>query len=177
MMGAYFCSDGTHFPKGGHDMDNCVVCLRTNRDAWRRKYAEDINVDLVERMRQMDRRISRQRVEIAKLTTSNPSTPVKINDAYRSWEIPGLLKDRHSQRLAWIAFESGWKAARRAIFEGKAAPEPIIDIPVRTDALQPSTIRAFGGCGVPDPKDGVGCCQMAGHHSPHDHEQQDQGET
>lgn len=61
----YFCSSRNEFVEGHSSADECILCLRAMRDEWRRL----ANADLVERLRNQERRIREQRRELARLNT------------------------------------------------------------------------------------------------------------
>lgn len=112
--GRYFCADGRHIPEG-HDAEECPPCLRAQRDGIRREYEANVRVDLVGRLREMDRRIRAQRDELARLNAqvARPPSPMRVADAYDAWEHIDL--SRAEGRLAYCAFRAGWAAARRAL--------------------------------------------------------------
>ena len=113
-MGVYYCADGRRIPEG-HDPEACPPCLRAMRDGIRREYHENVNVHLVERLREMDQRVHKQREELARLNecVTKQASPVTARDAFIAWVSPAL--DRGERRLASCAFRAGWAAARRAI--------------------------------------------------------------
>lgn len=114
-MSRYLCASGQHFPMG-HDPEECVACLRAMRDGIRQEYRANVNVDLVARLREMDRRIHQQREELAKLNAKVSGTPSRVNSAqaFDAWCMP---LDRTDRRFAAVAFRAGWLAARRALWQ------------------------------------------------------------
>lgn len=113
-MSVYYCADGRRIPEG-HDPEQCAPCLRAMRDGIKREYHENVNVHLVERLREMDRRVAKQRDELARLNAQVTRTPSPVTpwDAFTTWVAPAL--ERGDRRLASCAFRAGWAAARRAI--------------------------------------------------------------
>lgn len=110
----YYCADGRRIPEG-HDCEECPPCLRAQRDGIRREYDANVNVDLVARLREMDRRVAQQRRELARLNlkVAKPSSPVSAGNAFAAWVMPDL--DRWDRRFASVVFRAGWQAARRAL--------------------------------------------------------------
>lgn len=123
MMGRYYCADGRHIPEG-HDTEECPPCLRAMRDGIRREHEETVNVDLLARLREMDRRVQSQRRELARLNAklSGPRSPVDPEAAFEAWCMPTL--GRWDRRLASVAFRAGWQAAKRAISVPNEGEEP-----------------------------------------------------
>lgn len=112
MMGAYYCADGRRIPEG-HDQEQCAPCLRAMRDGIRKEYEANINVDLVARLREMDRRINQQRRELARLELKVSGPPaMSASAAFDAWCMP---LERMDRRFASVVFRAGWQAARRAI--------------------------------------------------------------
>ena len=114
-MQRYFCADGRRIPEG-HDCDECPACLRAQRDGIRKEYEANVNIDLVARLREMERRVACQRRELARLQAPAPPTPVKESQAFDAWCAPAL--ERWDRRFAAVCFRSGWQAARRAMTQG-----------------------------------------------------------
>jgi hypothetical protein len=123
-MGVYYCADGRRIPEG-HDPEQCPPCLRAMRDGIKREYHENVNVDLVQRLREMDERVHKQRDELARLNAqvTRPPSPMSAWDAFRAWVAPAL--ERGDRRLASCAYRAGWAAARRAISmpDDEASPD------------------------------------------------------
>jgi hypothetical protein len=122
-MGRYYCADGRHIPEG-HEPEECAPCLRAMRDGIRREHEETVNVDLLARLREMDRRIRNQREELAALNAkivNAPRSPVSAAAAFDAWCMP---LERWDRRFAAVAFRAGWLAARRAMFmrDDRATP-------------------------------------------------------
>ena len=113
-MSRYYCADGRRIPEG-HEPEECPPCLRAMRDGIRKEYEANVNVDLLARLREMDRRIQSQRHELARLSqrVAGAPSPVSAWDAFTAWAMPGL--DRWDRRFAGVCFRSGWQAARRAL--------------------------------------------------------------
>jgi hypothetical protein len=110
----YHCADGRTI-REGHDTDDCVACLKANRDAWKREYETHVNVDLVGRLREMDRRIGQQRRELARLNAkcTGPRAATSASQAFDAWFMPNL--ERWDMRFASVVFRAGWQSARRAL--------------------------------------------------------------
>lgn len=113
-MARYNCADGRYIPEG-HDMEECPVCLRAQRDDIRQEYRANVNVDLVARLKELERRICQQRKELAELNAKMVGPPAypTANEAFSRWCMASL--DRRERRFAAVSFMSGWQAARRAI--------------------------------------------------------------
>ncbi len=107
------CADGRQFPEG-HDIEECPPCLRAMRDGIRKEYEANVNIDLVKRLREMDRRIHQQRKELADLNArmKGPQAVPFARNAFDQWCMP---LDRMDRRFASVCFRAGWQAARRAM--------------------------------------------------------------
>ncbi len=120
-MGVYICADGRRIPEG-HDPEDCPPCLRAMRDGIRKEYEANVNVDLVGRLREMDRRVHAQRRELDRLSfkVSGPAAS-SASAAFDAWCMP---LERTDRRFASVVFRAGWQAARRAISmpDDKATP-------------------------------------------------------
>lgn len=108
-----YCADGRHIP-AGHEPEDCAPCLRAMRDGIRREYEANVNVDLLGRLREMDRRIDQQRRELARLNAivAGPRSPETAAGAFEAWCMP---LERSDRRFASVVFRAGWQAARRAL--------------------------------------------------------------
>ncbi len=115
----YSCADGRHIPDG-HDTDQCPPCLRAQRDGIRKEYEANVNVNIVARLREMDRHICSQRVELARLNAKVAGPPSTTDpwDAFAAWVDPSL--ERWDRRASLI-FRAGWSAARAALPRDGAA--------------------------------------------------------
>jgi hypothetical protein len=123
----YYCADGRRIPEG-HDTEECPPCLRAQRDGIRREYEANVNVDLVARLREMDRRVHSQRSELARMSLKAQGPVLRgAWEAFDAWCMPDL--DRSERRFASLVFRAGWQAARRAFSlpDDRASPAPRVE--------------------------------------------------
>lgn len=113
-MTTYLCASRNQYIEE-HRPEDCIHCLRAMRDAWRKHYETNVDVDLVKRLQEMDHRIRKQRGELARLNEKLVGQRVYVTaeQAFDAWVLPSL--DRCDRRFASVAYRAGWQAARRAL--------------------------------------------------------------